>query len=484
MGLTTRDRQPKPAFRGGAEDVRRGAVLPAAALSQGLRGGGQLQRRAHAQGLPGIAGRLNYPDYEVILVDDGSTDTTRQIAFAHPNVRYFRHEKNLGLSVARNTGIAAATGEIVAFTDSDCRADEDWLYYLVGNLLESEFAGIGGPNLLPPEDSPVAAAVMASPGGPAHVMLTDRQAEHIPGCNMAFYKVGAGGNRRVRPGLPPGGRRRGSLLAAAAGGPEDRVQPGGLCLALPALDRQAPTCGSSAATARPRRCWCASTRNISTPSAAASGAGASTPPRRFGDLLRPPVIYRGLFGSAGFQSLYAAEPALNLMLCTTLEYHVLVTLPLWVLSVTFHPLLPVAVTSLLMSWGCAPPLARRQLCPGQTALVVAPAGGAAVLPAADRPRLGPLPGPLAAAAGTAGSPANPRLPGPARQRQPLHEVQYWAEQRLDRLAFVAEILRRLDQQGWPNRADIGWSEYDVEITAAAGAAAAHHRGRGHPRANN
>ena len=61
--------------------------------------------------------RLNYPDYEVILVDDGSTDTTPQIAAAFPNVRYIRHEKNLGLSVARNTGIAAATGEIIAFTD-------------------------------------------------------------------------------------------------------------------------------------------------------------------------------------------------------------------------------------------------------------------------------------------------------------------------------------------------------------------------------
>ena len=71
---------------------------------------------------------------------------------------------------------------------ADCRADEDWLHYVVGDLLNSGFAGMGGPNLLPPEDSPVAAAVMASPGGPAHVMLTDQQAEHIPGCNMAFFK--------------------------------------------------------------------------------------------------------------------------------------------------------------------------------------------------------------------------------------------------------------------------------------------------------
>ena len=188
MGLTTRDRQPKPAFQTVQKMFRAAPHFPPPRCPRVsvvvASYNGERTLKACLDSLE----RLNYPDYEVILVDDGSGDTTRQIAFAHPNVRYFRHEKNLGLSVARNTGIAAATGEIVAFTDSDCRADADWLYYLVGDLLESEFAGIGGPNLLPPEDSLVAAAVMASPGGPAHVMLTDRQAEHIPGCNMAFYK--------------------------------------------------------------------------------------------------------------------------------------------------------------------------------------------------------------------------------------------------------------------------------------------------------
>src|SRR5439155_26184870 len=108
--------------------------------------------------------RLNYPDYEVILVDDGSTDATAEIVSKYPNFRCFRHPKNLGLGMARNTGLAAATGEIVAFLDADCRADEDWLYYLMGDLQASGFAGIGGPNLLPPEDSPVAAAGMGSPG--------------------------------------------------------------------------------------------------------------------------------------------------------------------------------------------------------------------------------------------------------------------------------------------------------------------------------
>ena len=45
----------------------------------------------------------------------------------------------------------------------------------------------------------------------------------------------------------------------------------------------------------------------------------------------------------------------------------------------------------------------------------------------------------------------------------LRQVDYWSAEPINRFAFVAEILRRLDQLGWPNKADIGWSEYDVEI---------------------
>jgi glycosyltransferase involved in cell wall biosynthesis len=93
--------------------------------------------------------RLNYTDYEIILVDDGSTDSTPSIAARFPKVRSIRHPLNLGLSTARNTGISAAAGEIIAFTDADCRADQDWLYYLVSDLLGGEFAAMGGPNLLP-----------------------------------------------------------------------------------------------------------------------------------------------------------------------------------------------------------------------------------------------------------------------------------------------------------------------------------------------
>jgi hypothetical protein len=47
--------------------------------------------------------------------------------------------------------------------------------------------------------------------------------------------------------------------------------------------------------------------------------------------------------------------------------------------------------------------------------------------------------------------------------EPLDEVRYWAETRLERVDFVAKTLRELDRRGWPNRSDIGWSEFDVEV---------------------
>ncbi|MEW6442459.1 MAG: glycosyltransferase [bacterium] len=130
---------------------------------------------------------LNYPNYEVVVVNDGSTDGTLEIARRYRDVRIIDQE-NQGLSVARNAGITAARGEIVAFTDSDCTADPDWLTYIVAKMLSSHLSAVGGPNLCPREETLVPACVAVSPGGPTYVLLNDEVAEHIAGCNMAFRR--------------------------------------------------------------------------------------------------------------------------------------------------------------------------------------------------------------------------------------------------------------------------------------------------------
>src|SRR2546429_792243 len=97
--------------------------------------------------------RLEYPDCEVIVVDDGSTDNTAAIAREY-DCRVIR-TKNAGLSSARNTGWQAAAGEFVAYIDDDAYPNPHWLKYLVAGFqkaINARHAAIGGPNIPPPDD--------------------------------------------------------------------------------------------------------------------------------------------------------------------------------------------------------------------------------------------------------------------------------------------------------------------------------------------
>ena len=88
--------------------------------------------------------------------------------------------ENRGLATARNLGLETARGKIVAYLDSDAYPDRDWLKHLTATLREGEHAGVGGPNIPPEDDGWVADCVAYSPGGPIHVLLSDRVAEHVP----------------------------------------------------------------------------------------------------------------------------------------------------------------------------------------------------------------------------------------------------------------------------------------------------------------
>ena len=74
-------------------------------------------------------GRQSYADWELVVVEDGSADSTERLvadfAAAHPRqrVRYLRHDVNRGPSAARNTGFAQARGQFIALLD----ADDSWL---------------------------------------------------------------------------------------------------------------------------------------------------------------------------------------------------------------------------------------------------------------------------------------------------------------------------------------------------------------------
>jgi glycosyltransferase involved in cell wall biosynthesis len=93
-----------------------------------------------------IATSQEYPDYEVIVVDDASTDgTDEMVRREFPQVRYLRQERNRGPAAARNRGVEAATGEFIAFTDDDCEPPPSWLSVLkAGFESYPEVGAVGG----------------------------------------------------------------------------------------------------------------------------------------------------------------------------------------------------------------------------------------------------------------------------------------------------------------------------------------------------
>jgi glycosyltransferase involved in cell wall biosynthesis len=80
---------------------------------------------------------------EIILVDDGSTDDTAELAQAF-DIRLLRHKTARGAAAARNTGIAVAEGEVILFTDADCVPRQNWVAEMIRPFTNPTVIGAKG----------------------------------------------------------------------------------------------------------------------------------------------------------------------------------------------------------------------------------------------------------------------------------------------------------------------------------------------------
>src|SRR5262245_37983255 len=405
-------------------------------------------------------GALDYPDYEVIVVDDGSADNVREIVGRFPEVSAI-HQSNLGLSAARNFGLRARTGEIVASTDDDCFADPDWLTHLVYRLHRTGAAGVGGPNLTP-EDGWLAACVAACPGQPTHVLLSDQVAEHIPGCNMAFRKDALLAVNGFDPLYRKAGddvdlcwrlQQAGMWITFAPGafvwhhrrqGPRAYLkQQAGYGEAEALLHFKHPDQFNARGESRWR----------------GQMYGGSAPGVRLGD----PVIYHGTFATGLFQSLYQPGPAHWATVPATLEWHA-VAAAVGLAGLLWWPLWVVAGVMLLMSVGVAGILAAQAKLPREhdgfrSRLIVAALSYAQPLVRSwrrYRTWLFAFP-----------NPGNPDpVEGPATYL-PLAgglTVDYWSEEWRDRTELLNRVVAYLTEHRWGRAIDSGWSNWDLEVS--------------------
>jgi hypothetical protein len=464
FGLVRRDRTKKPAFEtvkglffgeGSMTSRVKLREYPKASVIVCSYNGGKTLERC----LTSLKD-INYPNYEVVLVDDGSKDDTQEIAARHPWIKNIRQE-NKGLSFARNVGAHESTGDVIVYTDSDCMADPDWLYYLMGTLLSGDFAGVGGPNISPPAENWVQACVAAAPGGPSHVLLTDVVAEHIPGCNMAFHRwafnqVG---------GFDPEYRKAGDDVDFCW-----RLQQSGGVIAfspaaivwhyrrftLQAFRKQQEGYGEAESMLRFQHLV------FFGPTGTAKWKGQIYGAPRFTWLVNKPIIYHGIFGEGLFQSIYPTPQSDVAAYLSSIEW--------------------VALTALVFAASIPVPFLRivPYLMFGGTLLVAL----SYMIHARLEARHDTVPARLLVAFLAL---AQPLVRGWARyftwlkfkrtppaviatqeknfkrSRGSTSNLRFWSENGHGRELLLKETIGALESEGWNYSIDTGWKDWDVQI---------------------
>jgi glycosyltransferase involved in cell wall biosynthesis len=460
FGITDRNREPKAAYEAVQEVLGRPLPsllqrVPRVSVVVCTYNGG----RTLEQCLKTLE-TMDYPDYEVIVVDDGSTDNTREILARYPFARAI-HQPNRGLSVARNVGLESATGEIVAYTDSDCYADPDWLMHLVYQLEKTDAAAVGGPNLTP-SDGWLAACVAASLGQPTHVLETDQVAEHIPGCNMAFRREALLAINGFDPVYRKAGddvdvcwrlQHEGNWITFAPGafvwhhrrqGPKSYLkQQSGYGEAESLLLFKHPERFNGRGDGKWR--------------------GTLYGAARQGLRLSRPIIYSGVFGRGMFQCIYRAGPAHWAMFPGTLEWHFAIVM-IALAGILWMPALIIAATLLGLSFAVAIGQSRQATVPREfrrrySWLVIALLC-----------YLQPLYRSWARYRTRFFSPDRPRpnhsiLPpiGGITYLRGRQVMAYWDETGRDRVILVQAVVAKLDAFRWAKVLDSGWCAWDLAV---------------------
>lgn len=462
FGVTRVNRIPKPAFDSVREiydhsPVELLAATPKVSVVVCTYNGG----RTLEQCLRSLLA-MNYSKFEVIVVDDGSTDETGLILSRFPSVRAIR-QANRGLSLARNVGLQAATGSIIAYTDSDCFADPDWLSHLVHQMQCTGAHAVGGPNLTP-DDGWLAACVAASPGQPTHVLESDQVAEHIPGCNMAFQRDAL----ESLNGFDTQFRTAGDDVDVCW-----RLQQAGFWITFApgaivwhhrrqgprAYLRQQAGYGEAEALLHFKH------PDKFNGSGEGIWRGVLYGNSLQGVTLDKSVIYHGTFARALFQTIYHPQVAHWVMLPSTLEWHltaVLVALVAWPRPLTW---VAAAVMEFLSIVVISLQARQARLAPqyaGFTGrgIIAVLCYFQPIVRSWRRYRTRWF-----APRKTAAADLQPTETVNCMTFFGTRTISYWSENGLDRAQLLSGAVAELSTQAWGNVLDSGWSEFDLQIPA-------------------
>lgn len=136
---------------------------------------------------------LDYPAYEVIVINDGSGDETGELLAGCRNIKVLT-TSGIGPAAARNLALKEAKGDFIAFTDADCLVDKKWLQELLRGFMDQKVAGAGGIQKAAADETRFGRNVqrfLEAFGFISGYMQTSRQmrrTKHNPSCNVMYRK--------------------------------------------------------------------------------------------------------------------------------------------------------------------------------------------------------------------------------------------------------------------------------------------------------